>query len=170
MRRMSPQAKLAVSGCPLCRRKVLPVLNIWRTHPRRCRTEARRLILETRGARGSALVRSFFRVLRFDGSMKINMGVLRCETTTLHPHQGVDGNRLGENTCVFTIRTLQGGVLDLAMVPNERKQNPCMSLRRWRARSRLPNGKACVGWLSTASLGRFLFCDSCFSWTAWSRV
>ena len=58
------------------------------------------------------------RVLSLDGTMEIAMGLRRYETMILHREEGVV-----DNTCVLTIRTLEGGFLGLAVVPNDSK--PC---------------------------------------------
>ena len=66
------------------------------------------------------------RVLSLDGTMKIAMGLRRYETMIPHREEGVVDNRVDDNTCVLTIRTLEGGLgglLRLAVVPNDSK--PC---------------------------------------------
>ena len=63
------------------------------------------------------------RVLSLDGTMKISMGLRRFETMIHHREEGVVDNRVDENTCVLTIRTLEGEPLGLAVVPSDSK--PC---------------------------------------------
>ena len=63
------------------------------------------------------------RVLSLDGTMKIAMGLRRYETMIPHREEGVVDNRVDDNTCVLTVRALEGGLLGLAVVPNDSK--PC---------------------------------------------
>ena len=53
------------------------------------------------------------RVLSLDGTMKIAMGLRRYETMIPHREDGVVDNRVDDNTCVLTIRTLEGRFLGL---------------------------------------------------------
>ena len=64
-----------------------------------------------------------FRVLSLDGTMKIAMGLRRYETRIPGPAEGIVGGGVDDNTCVLTIRTLEGGLLNLAVVPNDSR--PC---------------------------------------------
>ena len=64
-----------------------------------------------------------FRVLSLDGTMKIAMGLRRYETRIPRPAEGIVNGGVDDNTCVLTIRTLEGGLLNLAVVPNDSK--PC---------------------------------------------
>ena len=84
-----------------------------------------------------------FRVLSLDGTMKIAMGLRRYETRIPRPAEGIVDGGVDDNSCVLTIRTLEGGLLNLAVVPND---------SHWRARSGLINGVACVGWSWTTRL------------------
>ena len=63
-----------------------------------------------------------FRVL-LDGTMKIAMGLRRYETRIPRPQGGIVDGGVDVNTCVLTIRTLEGGLLNLAVVPNDSR--PC---------------------------------------------
>ena len=58
------------------------------------------------------------RVLILDATM----GLRRYETMMPHQEEGVLDNRV-DNTCVLTIRTREGGLLNLAVVPHDSK--PC---------------------------------------------
>ena len=51
-----------------------------------------------------------FRVLSVDGTMKIAMGLRRYETMISRREDGVVDNVVDDNTCVLTIRTLEGGL------------------------------------------------------------
>ena len=62
-----------------------------------------------------------FSVLSIDGTMKIAMGVRRRDTGTSLPLGSSEQDRVDHNTCVSTTRTLQGAVLDLAVVPSDSK-------------------------------------------------
>ena len=55
--------------------------------------------------------------------MKIAMGLRRYETMIPRREQGIVDNRVDDNDCVLSIRTLEGWLLDLAVVANDSK--PC---------------------------------------------
>ena len=63
------------------------------------------------------------RVLSLDGTMKIAMGLRRYETMIPRREDGSADTLVDDNTCVLTMRTLEGGLLDLAVVSNDSK--PC---------------------------------------------
>ena len=85
------------------------------------------------------------RVLSLDGTMKIAMGLRRYETMIPRREDGSADTLVDDNTCVLTMRTLEGGLLDLAVVSNDSK--PChTSSPRWKRQSRQQDGRTCSGW------------------------
>ena len=61
---------------------------------------------------------SGFRVLSLDGTMKIVMGLRRYETKIPGGRVRTVDDVVDHNTCVLTIRTLEGGVLRWVVVDN----------------------------------------------------
>ena len=68
-----------------------------------------------------------FHVLSVDGTMKIAMGVRRRDAGTPLTPGGSQQDHVDHNTCVLTARTLQGAVLDFAVVPSDSKPHVVVS-------------------------------------------
>ena len=85
-----------------------------------------------------------FRVLSFDGTMKIAMGLRRYETRIPRPQGGIVDGGVDDNPCVLTIRTLEGGLLNLAVVPNDSR--PCHVVAELESAIR-PDQRCGVRWL-----------------------
>ena len=85
-----------------------------------------------------------FRVLSLDGTVKIAMGLRRYETRIPRPAEGIVDGGVDDNTCVLTIRTLEGGLLNLAVVPNDSR--PCHVVAALESAIR-PDQRCGVRWL-----------------------
>ena len=68
-----------------------------------------------------ALIDKLYHVLSVDGTTKIAMGLRRSGTMIPRREEGVVDNVVDHNTCILTIRTPEGGLLGLAVVPNDSK-------------------------------------------------
>ena len=84
-----------------------------------------------------------FHVLCVDGTMKIAMGVRRRDAGTPLTPGGSQQDRADRNMCVLTTRTLQGAVLDLAVVPSECKPKVVVSALE---NAVLPDDRVRVHW------------------------
>ena len=89
-----------------------------------------------------------FRVLSLDGTMKIAMGLRRYETRIPRPQGGIVDGGVDDNTCVLTICTLEGGLLNLAVVPNDSR--PCHVVAALESAIR-PDQRCGVRWLVVAT-------------------
>ena len=83
-----------------------------------------------------------FHLLSVDGTMKIAMGARPRDAETPLTPGGSQQDRVDHDTCVLTTRTLQGAVLDLAVVPSDGKPHVVVS---WRTRHSPTIGCVCVG-------------------------
>ena len=85
-----------------------------------------------------------FHVLSVDGTMKIAMGVRRRDAgTPLTPGGSQQDHHVDYNACVLTARTLQGAVLDFAVVPSDSKPHVVVSALENAA---LPDDRVGVHW------------------------
>ena len=103
------------------------------------------------------------RVLCLDGTMKIAMGLRRYETTILRREEGIVHNRLGDNTCVLPIRTLESGLLDLAVVPHGSKPCHVVAALEGAMRGALVGGRQ-------RECRIVLYCTPFFPWTTRSSA
>ena len=87
-----------------------------------------------------------FRALSLDGTMKIAMGLHRYETRIPRPAEGIVDGGVDDNTCVLTFRTLEGGLLNLAVVPNDSR--PCHVVAALESAIR-PDQRCGVRWLDS---------------------
>ena len=78
-----------------------------------------------------------------DGTMKIAMGVRRRDAGTPLTPGGSQQDHVDHNTCVLTTRTLQGAVLDLAVVPSDSKPHVVVSAME---NAVLPDDRVGVYW------------------------
>ena len=85
-----------------------------------------------------------FHVLSVDGTMKIAMGVRRRDAgTPLTSGGSQQDHHVDYNTCVLTARTLQGAVLDTAVVPSDSKPHVVVSALE---NAVLPDDRVGVHW------------------------
>ena len=82
--------------------------------------------------------------LSLDGTLRIAMGLRRYETRIPRPAEGIVDGGVDDNTCVLTIRTLEGGLLNLAVVPNDSR--PCHVVAALESAIR-PDQRCGVRWL-----------------------
>ena len=86
-----------------------------------------------------------FHVLSVDGTMKIATGVRRRDAETpLTPGSSQQDHHVDHSTCVLTTRTLQGAVLDLAVVPSDSKPHVVVSALE---NAVLPDDRVGVHWV-----------------------
>ena len=83
-----------------------------------------------------------FHVPSVDGTMKIAMGVRLRDAGTPLTLGGSQQEHVDHNTCVLTTHTLQGAVLDLAVVPSDSKPHCCRVIPGERGAPRRSGGCA----------------------------
>ena len=85
-------------------------------------------------------------MLSVDGTTKIAIRVRRRDTGSPLTLGSSQQDLVDQNTCLLTTRTLQGAVLDLAVVPSDRKPRVVVSALE---NAVLPDGRAGVHWATT---------------------